>query len=91
MLADTCIEVVLVMLFLAFSNADFQFGAEKLTWSFYTVAEVLSTTSRVKLIDKREFAKAVLDENSKTFVVHVATLESMTIHPSQVAQIAALQ
>ncbi len=31
LLADTSMEVVLGMSFLAFSNADFQFGAEKLT------------------------------------------------------------
>ncbi len=31
LLADTSIEVVLGISFLAFSNADFQFGIEKLT------------------------------------------------------------
>ncbi len=49
LLRDTSMEVVLGMLFLAFSNADFQFSAEKLTWRTYTSAEALSTTSRVKL------------------------------------------
>ncbi len=32
-----------------------------------------------------------LDENSETFVIHVATLEATTIHLSQIAQIVALQ
>ncbi len=89
------------MSFLALSNADFQFGVEELTWRSYTAAEALPTTNWVELIDKREFAKAALDGNSKTFVVHVATLEistTMPIHPSRAsqlwddpAQVAALQ
>ncbi len=75
MLANTSIEMDLVMLFLAFSNADFKFGDEKLTWRFYTAAEALPTTSRVKFIDKRKFAKAVLDGNSEIFLIHVDALE----------------
>ncbi len=100
LLANTSMEVVLGMPFLTLSNADFQFGAEKLTSRIYTAVEALPTTSWVKLIDKREFAKAALDENSKTFVVHVAALKvptAMLIHPSgafqvqdNLAQIAAL-
>ncbi len=90
LLTDTSIEVVLEMPFLALSNADFQFGAEKLIWRSYTAKEALSTTSQVEFIDKREFAKAALDENFETFVMHVATLKATTIHPSRVAQIAAL-
>ncbi len=74
-------EVVLGMLFLTFSNADFQFSAEKLTWSSYTAAEALPTTNWVKLINKREFAKTALDRNSKTFVMHVTTLEIPTVMP----------
>lgn len=41
---------------------------------------------------KREFAKAGLDENSETFVVHVAALEAETsIYLSQKTQTTALQ
>ncbi len=72
LLDDTSIEVILEIHFLALSNADFQFGAERLTWRFYTTAEVLPTTSRVELIDKREFVKTALDKNLKTFVVRVS-------------------
>ncbi len=63
LLTDTNIEAVLEMLFLVFSNTNFQFGTEKLTWRSYTAAEALPTISWVKLIDKREFAKAALDKN----------------------------
>ncbi len=78
------------MHFLALSNANFQFGVEELIWRSYTVAEALPTTSRVELIDKREFVKAILDGNSETFVVHVSTLEistAMPIHLSRVFQL----
>ncbi len=93
LLADTSIEVVSGMPFLALSNTDFQFGVEELTWRSYTAAEVQPTTSQFELIDKREFAKAALDENSETFVVHVSALDVVkpSIHLSRAAQIAALQ
>ncbi len=92
MLADTSLEEVLGMPFLALSNVDFQFGAEKLTLRIYTVVESLPTTSWVEFIDKREFAKVMLDENSETFVVHVSALDvaESSIHPFQAAQITTL-
>ena len=76
LLAKTSIEVVLGMLFLTFSNTNIQFAEKELTWRSYTAVEALSTTKRVKFINKKEFAKAVLDEESETFVVHVAALEA---------------
>ena len=82
------------MLFLALSNADIQFAKKELTWRSYTAAEALPTTKRVELIDKKEFAKAALDEESETFVLHIAALEAllagMAIHLSRTAQILAL-
>ncbi len=82
------------MPFLSLSNIDFQFGAGELTWRSYTVAEALSTARRVELIDKHEFAKAALGENSETFVMHFATLEAqepaMLIHPSRAPLLADL-
>lgn len=54
--------------------------------------EVLCTTNWVELIDKSDFAKAALNENFKTFVIHVVALEAATwINPSQAAWIAILQ
>ncbi len=92
LLADTSIAVVLGIPFLSLSNADVEFGElKKLTWRTYTAVEALPTTSRVKLIDKSKFARAALDENSETFVIHVSALEATTIHPFQAGQIAALQ
>ena len=62
------------MPFLILSNADVQFVEKELTWRSYTTAEALPTTKRVEFIDKKEFAKAALDEKSETFVVYVASL-----------------
>ncbi len=95
LLADISMEVVLGMFFLSLSNADFQFGAGELTWRSYIVAETLSQASRVELIDKPEFAKAALGENSETFIVHIAALEApgpaMSIHLSLAPLRAALE
>ena len=93
LLADTTIEVVLGMPFLTLSNADIQFAEKELTWRTYTTKDALPTTQRVELIDKKEFAKAALDENIKAFVVHVSSLSlgsKMTIHRARKAQITLL-
>ena len=81
------------MFFLALSNANIQFVAERLTWRSYTAAEAIPTARRVELIDKHKFAKAALDDNSETFVVHVAALEASepAVHPSRAPLLAALQ
>ena len=74
LLANIDAEIVLSMPFLIFRNVDVQFVEKKLTWRSYNTAEALPTTKRVELINKKKFAKAALDENSETFVVHVASL-----------------
>ena len=79
------------MPFLTFSNADVQSAEKELTWRTYTTKEALPATRRVKIIDQKEFAKAVLDENIEAFVVHVSFLElRMTIEPAREAQLALL-
>ena len=79
MLIDTSIEVVLKMLFLSFSNIDIKFvKLKKLTWRTYIIIKALPTTSWVKLINKREFARVTLDENFKTFVIHITALKMST-------------
>ena len=89
------------MPFLALSNADIKFDTESFTWKSYSATKALLTTRQVELIDKHNFAKAALDENSETFVVHVAALgiqgateaAGMPIHPDRAnqVQVAALQ
>ncbi len=92
MLADTSIEVVLGMPFLSLGNADVEFAElGKLIWRTYTTAEASLTTSRVELINKREFARTALDKNSETFVIYVSVLKATTIYPFRATQIAVLQ
>ena len=93
LLANTSMEVVLEMPFLILSNADIQFAEKELIWRSYTAKEALPTTQRVELIDKKEFAKAALDENIEAFVVYVSFLSlgsKMTIYPAWEAQITSL-
>lgn len=81
------------MIILSFSKADVKFAEWKnLTSRYYTIADALPTTSRVELINKIEFAKLALNENSKTFIVYVVVLEAtelagMLIHPSYTAHV----
>lgn len=50
-------------------------------------------TWKIKWINKCKFAKTALNEDFEIFVIHITALRvtKMTIHPSQVAQIARLQ
>ena len=74
------------MFFFTLSNADVQFAKKELTWRTYTTKKAFPTTSRVKIIDWKEFAKAAFDEYVEAFVMHVSSLESkMTITPARKA------
>ena len=92
LLADTSIEVVLGIPFLILRNVDVLFSERELIWRFYLAAEALSTTKRMKIIDKKEFAKAALDENVEAFVVYMISFNrnSILIHLAREAQIALL-
>ena len=81
------------MPFLTLSKVDIWFVDWKLVWRTYMAAEALPTTRRVKIIDKKKFAVAVLNADNKTFMLHVAALvepTTMPIHSSRQAQVAAL-
>ena len=91
LIADIIAEIVLGMPFLTLSNANIQFVKRELTWKSYTAAKAISTIKWVKLINKKEFAKAVLDENLETFVVHVVSFNlTPRLHLDRAAQIASL-
>ena len=81
------------MFFLALSNADIQFNIENFIWRSYIAAEALPITRWVEFIDKHEFANLALEQNSETFVIHVAALEALepTVHPFWASLLAALQ
>ena len=80
------------MPFLSPSNADIQFNTENLTWRTYSTAETLPISRQVEMIDKYKFARAALDKNSETFIVHVAAKEALelAIHPCRTFLLAAL-
>ena len=91
LLANISAEVVLLMPFVIFSNADVQFVEKELTWRSYTITKALPTTKQVEFINKKEFVKVALDEKSETFVVDVAFLNlAPDFHPDRAAQIASL-
>lgn len=93
LLTDISMEIVLKMSFLALSNTNVEFiELGKFICRSYITIETLLIINRIKLINKKEFAKAVLDENLETFIIHISALEVIenSIHPFQVAQIADL-
>ena len=83
------------MLFLFFSNINIQFVVKALIQRFYIIEKALTTTQKIELINKKEFAKAALDEEFKTFVIYivalVALLAKMTIYSSHIALISILK
>ena len=62
LLADISAEIVLGMLFWAFSNTNVKFAAWELTWRSYTTVKALPTNKQIEFIDKKKFAKAALDK-----------------------------
>lgn len=66
-------KVVLEISFLTFSNANIWFAKKKYIHKSYIIAKALPTIQKVKLINNREFTATVIDENSKIFVIYVAT------------------
>lgn len=47
LLANTGMKLILKISFLILNNIDIQFHAESFTWSFYIIAETLSTTKQI--------------------------------------------
>ncbi len=94
LLANVKPEIVLGMLFLTMSNADVDFQARNLQWRSYTTGDILPTTRRVELIEKKEFAAAALNPEHEAFVVHIAALSidpGDEVHPLRRAQIVHLK
>ena len=84
LVANVSPKVVLGMPFLILSNANVDFSGRDLWWRIYTTEKALSTTRRVKLVGKKEFAAVTLNPEHETYVVYVAFLG---VHPSRRPQI----
>ena len=74
LLANISIKMVLKISFFIVSNIDVYFNKRKLTWRSYTTSKALPITRQIKLIDKKDFAKRVLNKNIKAFVIHISFL-----------------
>ena len=70
-MANVSPKIVLEILFLILSGADVDFLGWELWWRTYTTEKALSTTKRIELVNKKEFAAATLDSEHKTYVVYV--------------------
>lgn len=68
-------EVVPRIFFRTLSNVDVKVDAKELTWTKYTVAEVMLTARRIEQFDKYQFVEATLDVVSETFLLHITTLK----------------
>ena len=76
LVANISPDVILEMLYFTLSGVDIDVPKWELWWRSYIIKEAFSTTKRVKLVRKKEFAIAALDPGHETFVVHVASFKS---------------
>ena len=95
LMANVSPEVVLGMAFLTLSGADDDFSGQELWWKTYTTKKALSTTRRIELVGKKEFAAATLNPEHRNYVIYVASLSStllpfLNIYPSRRPQISGL-
>lgn len=70
------LEQGLEMLFISFSNINFQFSTRKLTQKSDNSAETLSTAKKEELIDKYKLAKVTSNKNYKKFIAYISKLRS---------------
>lgn len=84
--------MVVKISFPTLSNVDIQIVEKKLVGSTYTTTKTPSTTRKIELVDKIDFAKVALNKYVETFVVYVSSLSLglMTIHLAWEAQMASL-
>ena len=75
LVVDTKFEVILGMLFLKISNVDVLFGKKILIWRTYTINKALPIIEHVQIVNLKKIVIAVLDVNSKMFVIYVAIQE----------------
>lgn len=63
-MADINRKIMLKKPFLIFNNIRILFTKKKLIWRSYTIVKALFTTKEIKLINKKEFAKVILDKGN---------------------------
>lgn len=76
MVANTTIEEVIQMLFLAFNKIKINFVNWKLNWRTYTSDEALPMmTKQGEIVNQKEFAITGLALENEALIVHIAYLE----------------
>ena len=70
-MANTKFESILKRLFLKLNNTNILFNQKILIWRSYIINKSLLMTKNVAMIDKKIFVIAILDVDSKTFMVHI--------------------
>lgn len=73
-MANIGLKNIFEILFFTLSSVDIGFLDWKLWQRTYTTQNVFSTTRRIKLVEKIEFAVVAFDLKYETFIVYVASL-----------------
>ena len=64
------------MFFFTLNIANFNFLKREIWWKFYIIGKAPSAIKQLELVVKKEFVAITFDLGYKTFVIHVAFLES---------------
>lgn len=55
------------------------FKARGLIWRNYLAIKILPITCQIELINKKDFAKVALNENSGAFIIYIVVLKGFEI------------
>lgn len=64
-------KLMLFMFFLAITSVNVSFIKNELIWKIYTIENIFLITYKIKLIDKNQFIKTILDGNIKVFITYI--------------------
>lgn len=78
-LTNTSIIVILRMSFIIMLDTNIQFINRKLIQKNYIIIKVLPTITKIKLINKQEFDRVILDKNFKSFKIYIAALKILKL------------
>lgn len=74
LLADISMDITLEMLFVMLRNIEIDYISCHICWKTDIITKIILTTSKVELIEKKEFIAAAFDLRNKAFVVYVASI-----------------
>ena len=68
---STSIKAILGIFLLFFSNHNIIFIGCRFIQRFYTIVKALLISWQVKIINRKKFAKIILDKNIEIFIVYI--------------------